>query len=108
MGASRQPASVMLECARPIVLLSPDRTMARRSPASPLRTEIVDEIRKRGPSSLAKLAAALVRPKTALYFHVQRLLLSSSRLRKEPGDEDHPASIGNRCSSALPCWHVGP
>src|SRR5262245_34932762 len=48
--------------------------MARtRAPASPLRMDIVEEIRDRGPSSIAELAEALVRPKTSLYFHVHKL-----------------------------------
>ncbi len=46
----------------------------RRAPASPLRMEIVDELRDRGSSSIAELAAALVRPQPSLYYHVHRLV----------------------------------
>jgi predicted ArsR family transcriptional regulator len=36
--------------------------------------EIVEEIRDRGPSSIAELAAALVRPQPSLYFHIHKLV----------------------------------
>ena len=58
--------------------------MPRRSPlVLPLRMEIVEELLSRGPSSIAELARALVRPQSSLYYHVHKLVKAGVVREKE-------------------------